>query len=171
MLSIVQRGTILSLALALPLMTGCGDDEPEQAETALPVTEQSAETQATEPPPEIASQAQQYGAAWNAEDPAAIAAFFTEDATVTAGDSTYTGRDQIEQRWAAPATPVLSDLEATESTFDHRGDEIIETGRFTYNATTEDGATVQVTGTYSHTWVQDADGIWRIRTADIQEDA
>lgn len=171
--SIRSRWTILPLALALPLITACGGDDADDAELAPPVAEAPAEMGATtsEPPPEIASQAEQYAAAWNGEDAAAIAAFYTEDATVTAGDSTYTGRDAIQQRWIAPATPVLSDLSATEASYERRGDEIIETGRFTYMATTEEGATEQVSGTFSHTWVQDADGAWRLRSVDIQEDA
>lgn len=172
MLSIRSRWTILPLALALPLMTACGGDA-DDAEVAPPVAEAPAEMDATtsEPPAEIASQTEQYAAAWNGEDPAAIAAFYTEDATVTAGDSTYAGREAIQQRWIAPAIPVLSDLTPTEASYERRGDEIIETGRLTYMATTEDGSTEQVSGTFSHTWVRDADGTWRLRSVDIQEDA
>ena len=171
MLSIRHRG-ILSLALALPLLAACGGDEADELDVP-PVTEAPVEAEAdvTTAPTEIAAQSEGYAAAWNAEDPAAVAAFFTEDATATAGDSTYTGRDEIQQGWIAPALPGISDLTATESSYERQGDQIIESGRFSYTATAEDGSTQQATGTFTHVWVQDADGTWRISSVDVQSDA
>lgn len=171
MLSFRSRG-ILSFALVLPLLAACGGDDAEDIEVA-PVTEAPVEADAdmTAAPPEIASQSDAYGAAWNGEDPAAVAAFFTEDATVTAGDSTYTGREEIQQGWVAPALPGITDLTATEATYERQGDQIIESGRFSYTATAEDGSTQQATGSFTHTWVQDTDGTWRIRAVEVQSDA
>lgn len=171
MLSIRSRG-ILSIALALPLLAACGGDEPEDLDVP-PVTEAPIEADAgmTAAPTEIASQSEAYAAAWNAEDPATVAAFFTENATATAGDSTYTGRDEIQQGWIAPALGGISGMTATETSYERQGDQIIETGRFSYTATAEDGSTQQATGTFTHTWVQDADGTWRIASVDVQSDA
>lgn len=173
MLSIRSRGTILSFAMVLPLLAACGGDEPEEVEVAEPVAEAPATVEAgiTAAPAEIAGQSEAYAAAWNTDDPGTLAAFFTEGATVTAGDSTYTGREEIESGWIAPGVEGVSDLTVSETTYERRGDQIIETGRFSYTATAEDGTTQQATGTFTHTWAQDADGTWRISSADIQPDA
>ena len=101
---------------------------------------------------------------WNGEDPATLGAFFTSDAIVTAGDSTYRGSQDVQTRWLTPALPVMSDLSLTNQVWEGSGSTIFESGSYRYTATVAGQSAQPVGGTYKITWVRQPDGTWRART-------
>ena len=54
--------------------------------------------------------------AWNQDDAAVVAAFFWNNAVVTAGDSVYSGVERIRTNWLAGLN-MVSDLTVSEQTF------------------------------------------------------
>ncbi len=143
---------LMALALA-----GCTEkkaaDTGAAMDTSMAATPPAAPaTQA--PPAELRSRSDAFGAAWNQESPAAVAVFFTNDAVVHYGDSTYTGRADISKRWVAPGLPRLSDLKITDQAFSGSGDTMTETGSFTETMTMPKQKTVQNSGTYTTTWTR-----------------
>ena len=116
---------------------------------------------------EVEAAGERVVAAWNGEDPAAVAALYATDAVVTTSDSTYSGRDDILARWVTPGLPVLSELTTTNREFVPAGDRVTGTGSFTYVLTLPDSQPVQVSGTYRNTWKREG-GAWVIATSDTR---
>lgn len=155
--------TLTAFAAFLLLFTACAPADRDEAE---PVDEPTADA----PPPELTAATDRYLAAWNGDDPAAVAAFYTENATVTAGDTTYQGRSEIEEDWVGTNQPVVSNLHETESSFDPLNGDWHHHGRYTLTITVPDQEAFEAPGSFSHEWTQDADGEWRIRSSDIRPD-
>ena len=171
----VTRFLVPACLLALPLLQACAAEEPEEAEVPPPALEAPAASlpaaTGAEVPADLRSAHEQYLAAWNAEDPAAVAAFFEEGATVQTGDSTYTGRAAIQDRWLARNLPVVNDLQIAPERFQQNGAEIVEEGRYTFQATPPQGETETVRGRYTSSWTRTPEGAWKVRRATIQPDA
>jgi uncharacterized protein (TIGR02246 family) len=117
---------------------------------------------------EIRSTGARVVAAWNGDDPAAVAAYYTSDAVVTA-DSTYRGRDEIRDRWVAPLLPLLADLAVSDVEVTETGEGYTATGRYSYMLTLPDSSPVQVNGTYRNTWRQE-NGTWLIASSGLEID-
>ncbi|CAN5515184.1 hypothetical protein BH24GEM3_BH24GEM3_19070 [soil metagenome] len=170
-----SRTVTLACLLLLPLALGCAREEPREADV-IPRAGETAAAPATtaagaEMPAELSGAWNASIRAWNQDDPAALAAHYTEDAVVQAGDSTYNGRAAIQQRWLARNLPVISDLQATSESFNRQGSDIEESGRYTMRVTPPQGAPETQTGSYTQTWTRATDGNWRIRSSTIRPDA
>lgn len=147
-------GAIVAFGLA-----ACTADTPD---TDTAVVDSAAAIRA-----EVEAAGERVVAAWNGEDPAAVAALYATDAVVTTSDSTYSGREDIRLRWITPGLPVLSDLTTTNREFIVNGDMVTGTGNFTYMLTLPDSQPVQVSGTYRNTWKREG-GAWVIATSDTR---
>ena len=154
----VARGLLLALAAQ-----ACTSDAPES--DAPP----SAAGDAVSAEAEIRSTEARVVAAWNGDDPAAVAAYYTSDAIVTA-DSTYRGRDDIRDRWVAPMLPLLADLAVSDVEVTETGGGYTATGRYSYVLTLPDASPVQVNGTYRNAWRQE-NGTWLIASSGLEIDA
>jgi ketosteroid isomerase-like protein len=155
--------TLTAFAAFLLLFTACA---PAERDAPEPATDETADA----PPAELTSAADRYTEAWNGDDPSAVAAFYTEAATVAVGDSTYQGRAEIEQEWAGQGLPVISDLRETESSWEAMNGDWRVYGRYTHMVSPPDQEAFEARGDYSHNWTQDADGQWRISSSEIQPD-
>ncbi|MBA2671736.1 MAG: nuclear transport factor 2 family protein, partial [Gemmatimonadetes bacterium] len=112
----------------------------------------------------------QYIAAWNGNDPAAVAEFFTADATARVGDDTFTGRQEILNGWLQNV-PNINNLQSRETRTEQRGQEYLFEGTYTHATfQTEEGPS-GTSGRFANTFTQDADGQWRIRLAEVLPDA
>jgi uncharacterized protein (TIGR02246 family) len=161
--------TVLASCLLL-VAPGCAPaDDAEEAEA--PAATEEMQPAAEQPPADLTSADQAYIAAWNAEDAAAVAEFFADDATAKLGDSTYTGRDQIRTVWIEPTLPMISDLQTTTTTSEHRGEDWYSTGTYTHQTVMEGKAPITETGRYAVTWMRTPEGQWRIRSTEIMPDA
>jgi uncharacterized protein (TIGR02246 family) len=160
--------SLFTLSLIVPLGMGCARD----AEDTVPAAE-PAELPAADPtavPQELASRAEQYVAAWNDNDLAAVAEFFTADATARVGDDTFTGRQEIQSGWLQNV-PNINDLETRETRTEQRGQDYVFEGTYTHAPfQTEEGLS-GTSGRYANTFTQDTDGQWRIRSAEVMPDA
>jgi ketosteroid isomerase-like protein len=107
-----------------------------------------------------------YVAAWNGEDPAAVGAFFTDDAHAVIGDSVFHGRARIVSG-LTPDLTRLSMIDARPERFSAAGDQITETGRYSLRQSPPAVATRMRRGTYTHVWARQPDGSWRITTATV----
>jgi uncharacterized protein (TIGR02246 family) len=161
--------SLLALSLIVLMATGCTGD----AEDTVPPDE-TPEARATDPAvvsQEITHRVDQYVAAWNGNDPAAVAAFFTEDATARVGDDTYTGRQEIQSEWLQSSVPNIHNLQRRETRREQRGPDHVVEATYTHAPfETEEGPG----GTGGHstlTWTQGADGQWRIRSAEVSPNA
>lgn len=157
----------IAVFLLLPLAVAC-EREPEAE--PMPADTQPATMEDVGPPAELMTASDQYTAAWNGDDPARVAAFHTEDATVIVDDETYQGKDAILSDWAEPGVSVVRDLQVTEQITERIGEDYRSAGTYTHLVDPPDAEAVEVSGRYTFTWTRDADGEWRIRSAEIHQD-
>jgi uncharacterized protein (TIGR02246 family) len=155
--SLMPRTTALArIACGLALAAGaCTSDSRERGTAGAALADSTAALRA-----EIQRQTDRVIAAWNGDDPAAVAALYATDAVVSA-DSTYTGREEIRDRWAAPALPALSDLVISDTRITESGEGFVGTGRYTYLLTSAGSAPMQVNGTFRTSWKREQ-GAWVI---------
>jgi uncharacterized protein (TIGR02246 family) len=158
---------LAACALLVPLAIACEPATDDPAAEPVPMDEPAPAVAG--PPAELEATADRYVAAWNADDPGAVAAFFTEDATVTIGDNTFNGRAEMEERWL-PNVPFVSNMQITETNVDQVGDDWRSQGTFSYTASPPDADPRQQTGTLSITWTLDEAGEWRVSSKEIQVD-
>jgi ketosteroid isomerase-like protein len=162
------RSTLLT-CLVVALAAGCARDTDE----AFPPAGEPAGSPATADatmPPELANRVEQYTAAWNGSDPAAVAEYFAEDATARIADETYTGRQEIQAGWLQNV-PTISNLAINETTFEQRGQDYYSAGTYTHDPIAEGPTAGNAGGRYSVTWTRAADGQWRIRSSEVMPDA
>jgi uncharacterized protein (TIGR02246 family) len=166
MRTIRSRSMVFVCALALPLAVACErDPEPEPwPDTA------AAPADNDQLPAELQRATDDYIAAWNGDDPAAVAAFYTDDATATVGADTYRGRDEIRMQWIEPNIGALSDLEITPTRTEQRNGDYFSEGTYTHQVDPPDADEFTMTGHYMVTWTRAADGQWRIRSSEIHPD-
>jgi uncharacterized protein (TIGR02246 family) len=161
--------SLFTLCLIVPLAVGCAPDDGYDTVPA----EETAEAYVADPtavPQELAARSEQYIAAWNGNDPAAVAEFFTADATATVGDDTFTGRQEIQSEWLQLA-PDINNLQAHETRTEQRGQDYVSEGTYTHaQFETEEGPS-GTSGRHAITWTLDADGQWRIRSTQVMPDA
>jgi len=159
--------SLFTLSLILPLAMGCARDAEDTVPAAEPVV-QAADPPAV--PQEIARRVEQYIAAWNGNDPAAVAGFFTADATARVGDNTYNGHQEILSGWLQNV-PNINNLQRRELGGEQRGQDHVVEATYTHEPfQTEEGPS-GTSGRSTLTWTQDADGQWRIRSAEVMPDA
>jgi uncharacterized protein (TIGR02246 family) len=161
----------LITCMLVPLAVGCARDD---ADTVPPPAAEPAETRATTGqatmPADLVTRTEQYTAAWNGSDPAAVAQYFTEDATARVGEDTFSGRQEIQNGWLQNV-PNIRDLQIFETRSEQRGEDYYAEGTYTH-APVEDGPTAGGTdGRYTVTWTRDADGQWRIRSTEVMPTA
>jgi uncharacterized protein (TIGR02246 family) len=167
MLSIRLRGLLVVCALLVPFAVACepAADEPD-ADPFL-FDEEPAAVDA--PPPALEVATDRYVAAWNGDDPEAVAAFFTADATAVVDDDTFQGRAEIQEGWLQ-LVPDVSNLEATETSVRRVGDDWQSEGTYTGTISAPDAEPMDASGRYTVTWTRDADGEWRIRSTEVHAD-
>jgi uncharacterized protein (TIGR02246 family) len=163
------RNTLLT-CLLVALAAGCARDTDEAFPPAADPAGSPAATGEATVPPELASRIEQYTAAWNGSDPAAVAEFFAEDATARVGDETYTGRQEIQAGWLA-AVPNINNLAANETIVEQRGQDYHSAGTYTHDPVADGPTAGNTSGRYSLTWMRAPDGQWRIRSSEVMPDA
>jgi uncharacterized protein (TIGR02246 family) len=163
------RSTLLT-CLVVALTAGCARDTDETFPPAGEPAGSPAAAGDVNMPPELASRVEQYTAAWNGSDPAAVAEYFTEDATVRVGDETYTGRQEIQTGWLQNV-PNISNLAINETTVEQRGQDYHSAGTYTHDPLAGGPNAGNAGGRYSVTWTRSPDGQWRIRSSEVMSDA
>jgi uncharacterized protein (TIGR02246 family) len=159
--------SLLTLSLLVPLAMACAPaDEPAPA---VDPAEAPATGMATMPQ-ELANRVEQYTAAWNGNDPAAVAAYFTDNATARVSDDTFTGRQEIQSGWLQNV-PNINNLQIRDTLREQRGQDYYAEGTYTHEPFQTDEGPSGTSGRYTVTWTQDADGQWRIRSSEVMPDA
>jgi uncharacterized protein (TIGR02246 family) len=165
MLSLRPRLMVTACALLVPFAVAC--EPPAEELDVFPAEEPGPPAEA--PPAELESATAAYIAAWNGDDPEAVAPFFTEDAMVILNDDAFQGRTEIVEGWL-PLVPGVANLAVTEMSVERIGDDWYSEGTYTATITEPDQEPVETSGHYNVTWTRDADGQWRIRTTGVHED-
>jgi uncharacterized protein (TIGR02246 family) len=156
---------LVACAFIVPFVVAC--EPPAEEPAVFPAEEPAPPVEA--PPAEVESAADAYIAAWNRDDPEAVAPFFAEDARVTVNEDVFQGRTEIVEGWL-PVVPGVANLEITETSAERIGDDWYSEGTYTATITEPDQEPVETTGHYTVTWTLDADGQWRIRATEVHED-
>ncbi|CAN5880474.1 hypothetical protein BH23GEM9_BH23GEM9_09030 [soil metagenome] len=160
--------SLLTLSLIVPLAAACARDADDTVPAAEPA--EAPATDMATMPAALTGRVDQYTAAWNGSDPAAVAAYFTDDATARVGDDTFNGRQEIESGWLANV-PNINNLQIHETRTEQRGQDYYSEGTYTHAPfQTEEGPS-GTSGRYTVTWTQSADGQWRIRSTEVMPDA
>jgi uncharacterized protein (TIGR02246 family) len=117
-------------------------------------------------PAEITAANRRFEQALNRGDAAAVAAMYTEDATLLPpGAEMVTGRQAVQSFWHGAYGSGLRNLSLDTVSFEAYGDAGREIGRFTADAPGQGGRTTRVEGKYVVVWKRTAEG-WRL-DADI----
>jgi uncharacterized protein (TIGR02246 family) len=105
----------------------------------------------------------EWSAAFNAGDAAAIAAFYEEDAVLLApGGAPILGRAAIGDALSG-LFGVLQNLKLVAEEVRPAGDAYaIDIGRILYEVSVADGTRISFTGNYVVVWHRDEDGVWRL---------
>jgi uncharacterized protein (TIGR02246 family) len=165
MLSLRPCLLVTACALLAPFAVGC--EPPAEEPDVFPAEEPAPPVEA--PPAGLESATDAYIAAWNGDNPEAVAPFFTEDAVVTVNEDSFQGRTEIAEGWL-PVVPGIANLEITETSTERIGDDWYSEGTYTATITEPDQEPVETSGHYTVTWTRDADGQWRIRATEVHED-
>ncbi len=113
----------------------------------------------------IQAREDQWSAAYNAHDTAALGAIYEIDATIVPPGSVPTkGREAIEAVLAS-LYPILSDIElVTDDVTPLGADHAVEVGHLNFYAVSEDGTLTPGVNNYVVVWHLGEDGIWRYVT-------
>lgn len=113
----------------------------------------------------IQAREDQWSAAYNAHDTAALGAIYEIDATIVPPGSVPTkGREAIEAVLAS-LYPILADIElVTDDVTPLGAEHAVEVGHLNFNAISEDGTLVPGVNNYVVVWHLGEDGIWRFVT-------
>ena len=115
-------------------------------------------------PAEIAEAHRRLEQAFNRGDAAAVAALYTEDATLLPpGADILSGRGAAQARWQAAFDTGARNLALDPVSVETWGDAAREIGRFTLEAPGQGDQTAKVEGKYVVVWKKTADG-WRLDT-------
>ena len=115
-------------------------------------------------PAEIAEAHRRLEQAFNRGDAAAVAALYTEDATLLPpGADILSGRRAAQARWQAAYDTGARNLSLDPVSVETWGDAAREIGRFTLEAPGQGGRTARVEGKYVVVWKRTAEG-WRLDT-------
>lgn len=169
-MSRAMRFAMLPGVLVLTL-AGCTEKKAADTGAAMDTTMAAAPaptTAVTAPPAELRSRSDAFDAAWNQKSPAVIAAFFTSDAVVHYGDSTYTGNADINKRWIAPGLPMMSDLKISDQAFTGTGDMMTETGSYSEMIKEPKKDAMSRGGTYSINWTK-VGADWMVKEMTVKE--
>lgn len=96
-------------------------------------------------------------------DASAVAALYTEDATLLAPDADMVnGREAIQAFWAGAMAQGIASVELTSTKVEGAGSLAYEVGRYAVTAATADGAQQTSGGKYVVVWKQQEDGGWKL---------
>jgi uncharacterized protein (TIGR02246 family) len=122
----------------------------------------AAPTFAQQVPAETAATNHRFEQAFNRGDAAAVAALYTENATLLPpGADLMTGRQAAQSFWQATYGSGARNLSLNTVSVESYGDAAREIGRFSVNVPVQGGQTTRVEGKYVVIWKKTADG-WRL---------
>jgi ketosteroid isomerase-like protein len=168
---LLRRGTTLLSCALLVFLAACPERDTVPAPAPGGDVATDAQPATGQAPAELTQTAESFRLAWNGDDPAAVARFYTEEATVTVGDSIYRGRAEAQQRWITQNVQVINDLQTRDDRMEQRGDDWVQSGNYRITGTDPDGQPVDGGGSYRTTWTRTAAGEWRIREQEVRADA
>jgi uncharacterized protein (TIGR02246 family) len=100
--------------------------------------------------------------AFKADDAAAIAGFYSEDAKMLPPDATeVAGRDAIQKVWQSWIDDGLKNLTLEAQEVEADGDLAYEIGKFSMQVPAENDAIATSTGNYLAIWKRDPGGVWQ----------
>lgn len=118
-------------------------------------------------PSELATAAPALLRAWQGTDAAAFRPYYTDNVVVVAPSGRYSGWNEVHTSWITPAMGAISNFRTSGVTFTREGNDIIETGRYSYRVTQE-GNVQNMTGSFAQRWQRQADGTWRVVAVNVQ---
>jgi ketosteroid isomerase-like protein len=125
---------------------------------------------AQELPAGLAAANERYVAAWNGDDPSAVARLYAGDAHAIAYGNHYRGLDDIQRNWL-PGVLIIKDLRFMDESFRRVAGGWRVDGRFALTVFPADEAPWEQTGRYTLTWARDAGGEWRVHWTHVVPDA
>jgi uncharacterized protein (TIGR02246 family) len=153
---ILTLALLISLSLLVP---GCRQAEvPAES----PASEQLATPDPAAAQQEIERLRDEWVAASERDDAAAVAALYTDDAVVASPDDPPAeGREAIQALWTRNF-PMASGLEVRSAKLEASGDFAYDYGEFSQRITPPKGKPMDVTGKYLVVLKRQPDGAWKI---------
>ena len=124
-------------------------------------TSATAEKSSTDATAEVTALRDQWIAAAERDDAAAVAGMYTDDAMFIGAEGNVVGRTAIEQS-LAESFKTASGLTVSEGTVEAVGDVVYSTGDWSQKVTTANGKTTDISGRYLVISRRQADGTWKI---------
>jgi uncharacterized protein (TIGR02246 family) len=124
-------------------------------------TSATAEKASTDATAEVRALRDQWVAAAERDDAAAVAGMYTDDAIFIGVEGNVMGRTAIEQT-LAESFKTNSGLTVSDGSVEAVGDVVYSTGDWSQKATTPDGKTTDISGRYLVISRRQADGTWKI---------
>ena len=110
----------------------------------------------------IASAIETFGGAFGRGDAAAVAAWYTADATLLPpGNPLLKGRDAIQAFWQGAMSTGVREAKLETLEVETRGDLAYEVGRFEMGVQPPGGERAEMAGKYVVVWKREGDG-WRM---------
>ena len=157
-----MRSRVFSLLIIFAVTACSARPSPQEDGTVPQPVADGAAVAVVDVPAELVTVRPGFIAAWHGIDPARFQVYFTEDATVITPTRTFTGWNEIQSGWITTMVPGVTRYTSTPVTFTRESDDVIvETGDYGYRVT-RDGTGMDISGQYTHRWVRQADGTWRL---------
>jgi uncharacterized protein (TIGR02246 family) len=158
-MNVLFRAIPLILTIGLLPAAGAQAVDMKMPEMKMPAMLKKAEIA-----PQIDAANKAWLAAYAKGDAAALAALYTDDATVLpAGADMVTGHDAIQKFWAATIASGLKITGLTTVAIDQHGAVAREIGRVTAETVGPDKTPVKMDGKYVVYW-KEAKGVWKLDT-------
>ena len=117
-------------------------------------------------PSELATAVPALQRAWQGDDVSVFQPLYAENVIVVTPTDRYTGWTDVRTRWLA-GLPAVTDFRSWDLTFTREGNDIIETGRYSFTLT-QDGRPQAMRGSFAQRWQRGADGNWRVVSINVQ---
>ncbi len=114
---------------------------------------------------------QQFLSAWNSKDAAKAASFLADDAQFLQGETRFSGKDEITNKWITPTIGTVTNLKTSTASTGTDANLAYEAGTFSVDvlptATAKEAGIGE--GNFVLLWKKGSDGNWKLSYAQLED--